>query len=114
MFVVSSDCLAGNADECHEKCDKHLPQFVGAILSDDKNLDFSVGEERIFACDQGYVVNPSLKGFYLDLVKKINLNYIIHVVSVINNNNNNFKTKFKICLISLYLSEIKRNSFWCV
>ncbi len=106
MFVVSSDCLAGNADECHEKCDKHLPQFVGAILSDDKNLDFSVGEERIFACDQGYVVNPSLKGFYLDLVKKI-FQLKLHntqarpayVVSVINNNNNNnnnnnFKTKF--------------------
>ena len=90
MFVVSSDCLAGNADECHEKCDKHLPQFVGAILSDNKNLDFSVGEERIFACDQGYVVNPSLKGFYLDLVKKIQLKLhnthartSAHVVSVI-------------------------------
>jgi len=67
---VSEECLNGNSNSCYEEdCNQSLPQYVGSILTDNKNSDFSDGDERIFVCDPGFILNPALKEGSVDIVR---------------------------------------------
>ena len=67
---VSDECLNGNPNSCYEEnCDQSLPQYVGSILTDNKNTNIFEGDERIFVCDPGFVRNPALKEGSVNIVR---------------------------------------------
>ena len=64
FVLVSPECLSGHTDQCNDKCDQNLPQFVGSILSSNivsEKSEDAIGEEKVFVCEQGFIINPQLK-----------------------------------------------------
>ena len=71
--LASPECLAGNHDQCLEHCHQNLTQFIGSVVSDYGETGCNVGDQRMFVCHQGFVVNPALIEFVQDVVMNLTL-----------------------------------------